>query len=260
MQMCTFRSSQFAVLCAPLVLSACAAPIAPAPAPQAEGAVAAGAGDVDDEAICDAGTLRTFTRDTAKEAQARVAADIEQLERLIVARGVDGTMAAPAAQALLREVVAWEVAAARPNWDVPSGTATRRAIAAGLGGEFQNPATGKCEAFVHFDTAVVVIPPAGDFRTPSFKGVRLQLYVGDAGLRAARDTFYAHSAHAADPVFTYTRVGPIVVWRDYAVVTVNRPAEDRAAVLLPQGAGGSTYIFHRVGSEWRLLVIAKTWA
>ena len=60
-------------------------------------------------------------------------------------------------------------------------------------------------------------------------------------------------------MFTYTKIWPVIVWRDFAVVTVNRPAEDKATVPLPRGAGGSTYIFHRAGSEWRLLVISRTW-
>jgi hypothetical protein len=211
-------------------------------------------------ALCNPGTLRAFSRDTSTQAFDELTHHMTKLEGLIVARGVDQPINTPTAHALLRVVIEWEAGQARPKWDVPAGEPAREAIAAGLAGEFQDPTTGQCDAYVRFDTVALILPPeAGELRLPVLKDVYLKAYVGETGLKAARDTFYAHVERHADPVFTYTKISPVVVWRDFAVVTVNRPAEDRATVPLPQGAGGATYIFHRVGTEWRLLVISRSW-
>ena len=209
---------------------------------------------------CNPGALRTFERDTTKKTADEVKFLMTKLEGLIVARGLDTPLTEPTAHALLRDVITWEAGATRPNWDVEGKEKPRPAIAAGLAGEFLDPATGKCDSYIHLDTVVVILPPGvGDFRMPTTKDVALKDYIGEAGLKAARDTFYATVAKRSDPVFTYTKINPAVIWRDFAVVTVNRPAEDKGVVQLPKGAGGSTYIFHRVGNEWRLLVIARTW-
>jgi len=209
---------------------------------------------------CNPGTLRTFPKDTIEAARAGTDAIVERLERLIVTQGVENSLDTPEAHELLRTVVLWEAGGERPRWDVGAGGPDRRAIAPGMVGEFRNPATGKCESYVDIDTATVVVPQVTDFRIPEVEGVRLSLYVGEAGLKEARDRFFAQvGANDPNSLFTYTRLRAAVVWRDYAVVAVNRPAESRGVRPLSTGAGGASYLFHRVGNEWRLLAIARSW-
>ena len=209
---------------------------------------------------CNPGTLRTFPRDTTQAARAGTEAIVERLERLVIVQGVETPLDSPAAHDLLRTVVLWEAGGPRPRWDVARRGEDRRAIAPGLVGEFRNPTTGKCESYVASDTATVVIPEVPNFRVPTVPGVRLSLYMGEAGLKQARDAFFVkQGASDSTSLFTYTRVRAAVVWGDYAVVAVNRPAESRGIQALPAGGGGASYIFHRVGDEWRLLTIARTW-
>jgi hypothetical protein len=270
------------VLLAGAVSAGCARPAARSTAATPEGAAAVGAAGEEARAHaladalrgrilasaeftefpddCHPGTLRTFPKDTPQAARARTEELVERLERLVVVQGVENTLDSPAAHDLLRTVVLWEAGGLRPRWDVARGGEDRRAIAPGLVGEFRNPATAKCESYVAADTATVVIPEVADFRAPSVQGVRLSLYMGEAGLKQARDAFFAKQG-ASDPnsLFTYTRVRAAVVWGDYAVVAVNRPAESRGIQPLSAGAGGASYVFHRVGEEWRLLTIVRSW-
>ena len=208
---------------------------------------------------CSVGMLRTFSSDSGTSAQALDA--VAELERIIVARGIDNPIDTPAGHALMRTVAAWEAFAERPRWDVAAGKTAPRAIAAGLGGGFRNPTTGKCETYLPGDTATIVLPPLTSFTPPRTGGVRLTLYYGEPGVRRARDAFHATVAKRdTAAVFAYTRVRAAVLWRDYAVVAVNRPAEAGGVLSLSKGLGGGTYIFRRVGDEWRLLVIVRTWA
>jgi hypothetical protein len=156
-------------------------------------------------------------------------------------------------------MIGWEAAASRPNWDVPAGMPTKEAIAAGLSGEFKNPETGKCEAYVPFDTLNIVIPELPTFVPPKLPKISLNVFQGDSGLLKLRDAYYAANASIANAVLLYTRLRAVTIWNDYAVVAVNRPAEQRGVLQLPQGGGGGSYIFHRVNGEWRLVVIARTW-
>ena len=208
---------------------------------------------------CNPGALRTFTKDTTAEETRKTEVTVEALERLIIARGVDNSLDTPLGHELLRLVIAWESALGRPRWDVLPGVQTRSAIAAGLSGEYKNPETGKCEAFVPFDTMNIVIPNVPNFVAPRHPKVVVSVFKGDSGLTRLRDQYYASHANVPNAVLVYTRVRAAVVWNNYAVVAVNRPAEARAVMQLPQGAGGASYIFHRAAGEWRLLVIARTW-
>jgi hypothetical protein len=213
-----------------------------------------------DSAACNPGFLRLLTADTAAAKRDSAVSDVETLERIIVAGGIDGSLDTPAAHDLLRTVVAWEAAAARPAWDVQPGEVPRRAIAAALSGQFFNPQTKACESYPSSDTLVVVLPSGvTSFTPPKLPGVALTVVVGQEGLNRARDAFYAARGASAPSIFSYTRIRAAVVWRDFAVVAVNRPAEARAVVQLPQGAGGAAYIFHHAGGEWRLLAITRTW-
>ena len=208
---------------------------------------------------CDQGTLRTSGGDSTSSS-ARLDTLVRALERAIITAGVDESIDTPAAHALLRTVVAWEVGDARPRWDVPAGVEPKRAVPAGLTGEYYNVDTKRCVALSPQDTFTVVIPPVTDWKPPTVKTAVLHVVRSDSALTRARDEYFAANAAVPNPSFLFTRVRAMVVWGNYAVVAVNRPAETRGAVELQRGAGGATYLFHRTGNEWRLLVIARTWA
>ena len=91
-------------------------------------------------APCDPGTLRTFPQDSGR-AYAQVDSAIRELERTIIAMGIDQPVDVPAGHALLRTVLAWESGAERPRWDVPAGETPHRTMPAGLTGDFFNEET-----------------------------------------------------------------------------------------------------------------------
>ena len=206
---------------------------------------------------CNPGTFRSFRPDSTDTLV--VTRSLELLERAIVVSGVERPLTERVSHDLLRTVIGWEADLERPMWDVPAGVEPRRAMSPALGGEFVNQNTGACDRFVPLEGQTFVIPDAGTFSAPRGWEGKAEVVVGDEGLKGARDRFFATHTEA-DPVFTYTRLAPVVVWGDYALVTVNRPAELRGIQRLPTGAGGATYIFHRVRNEWRLLAIVRTWA
>jgi hypothetical protein len=207
---------------------------------------------------CNPGALRTFNDTTAAGGE-KMTGHVETLERIIVSYAVDRDIDTPETHALLRTIIGWESATSRPKWDVPAGAPTKDAIAAGLSGEFKNPETGKCEAYVPFDTMNFVIPIMPKFTAPKIPKVTIGVFQGDSGVARLRDAYYAANANVPSAVLLYTRVRALSVWRDYAVVSVNRPAEAQGVLQLQKGGGGATYVFHRVGGDWRLLVIARTW-
>lgn len=212
-----------------------------------------------DKAPCDPGALRTFAADSGKSyAQADTA--IRALERTIVTMGADESLDTPAAHALLRTVLEWEAGSARPTWDAPAGTPPKRVVPAGLTGDYYNEETKRCEPLSARDTVLLVAPAVRGFQAPTrLRTAHAEVVYGDSGLTAARDRFFAWSKGDTNAVFMFTRVSAMVVWRDWAVVAVNRPVERQAAVRLQRGAGGATYIWRRTGAEWRLLAIARTW-
>jgi hypothetical protein len=263
-----------AIVC--VVLSACASQPAPVtqPAPVVMDAdeakalqranarrdsILAGSAWTDFEGdACNPGSLRTFVDSTA-EGSTKMAQQVEALERIIIAYGIDKEIDNPAGHSLLRTVIAWEAAVSRPKWDVPRGAPLKDAIAAGLSGEFKNPETGKCEAYVPFDTLNVVIPVMPTFKPPTLPKIQLGVFQGDSGVARLRDAYYAANVNVPNAVLLYTRVRGLTLFHDFAVVGIHRPAEQRGVLALPQGGGGASYIFHRENGEWRLLVIARTW-
>ena len=206
---------------------------------------------------CNPGTFRSFRPDSADTLV--VTRALEQLERAIVVSGVDRPLTERVSHDLLRTVIAWEADLERPMWDVSGDEEPRRAMPPALGGEFLNPKTGTCDRFVPLEGQTFVIPQAGAFSAPRGWEGKAEVVSGEDGLKGARDRFFATHT-AADPIFTYTRLAPVIVWADYGLVTVNRPAELRGVQRLPTGAGGATYIFHRVRNQWRLLAIVRAWA
>ena len=141
----------------------------------------------------------------------------------------------------------------------PRYAPTYSAIAAGLAGEFWNPDTKRCESFVPQEPQYVLLPQLSNFTMPRPPRAELTIGFGDVGLFDLRDKFFASHRGDSSAVLTYTHVIATVVWRDYAVVAVNRPAEQLGAMALRRSAGGATYLFHLVGAEWRLLAIMRTW-
>ena len=264
-----------------VLLSACASPTVPAPTPapvvevapvldadeanalrranaQRDSILAASSWTDFEGDACNPGALRTFN-DTTAAGGRKMEGHVETLERIIVAYGVDRDIDTPDAHALMRTIMGWESATSRPKWDVPAGAPTKVAIAAGLSGEFKNPETGKCEAYIPFDTMNFVIPIMPKFTAPKIPKVTIGVFQGDSGVARLRDAYYAANASLPNAVLIYTKVRALSIWRDYAVVSVNRPAEEKGVLQLQKGGGGATYIFHRVDGEWRLLVIARTW-
>ena len=211
-----------------------------------------------DSAACRTGALRVFPAESAGVSAA--ADDVAELEHIIIARGVENSLDTPAAHELFRAVIGWEVGAARPEWDVTPGAMSRSAIAAGPVGDVPNPETGKCEAPLRPDTAIVVLPPEARLTTLQVAGATVRVVLGEEGLNRLRDAFFAAHGQDLASVLAYTRVSAAVVWRDFAVVAVNRRAEGRGVVSLPNADSGAAYIFHRAGSQWRLLTITRVWS
>lgn len=212
-----------------------------------------------DTTRCNQGVLRTFP-DSVRAAEGAPAAElVARLERLIIAEGVEEPVDTPRGHALLRGVVGWETGTARPQWDVPDGTPTYAAIAAGLSGEFWNPDAKRCEPFVPQEPQYVLLPPLTGFTMPRPPKTALTIGFGEPGRFELRDKFYASHRGDSTAVLTYTQVIATVLWRDYALVAVNRPAEQLGALALRRGAGGATYLFHLVAGEWRLMAIVRTW-
>jgi hypothetical protein len=212
-----------------------------------------------DTTQCDPGVLRTFP-DSARAPGGPGAAELlARLERLVIAQGVEDPIDTPRGHALMRGLVGWEVGMSRPNWDVPAGAATHRALAAGLSGEFWNPERKRCEPFVPAEPQYVLLPKLTGFTMPRPPRAELTIGFGEGGLFDIRNKFY--TAHRGDStaVLTYANVIATVIWRDYAVVAVNRPAEQLGAMALRKGVGGSTYLLHWADGEWRLVAIVRTW-
>lgn len=211
-----------------------------------------------DSTQCRQGVLRTFP-DSARSPGTDPTAALARLERLIVVEGVDLPIDTPRGHALLRAVAGWETGMSRPVWDVTGTEPSPQAIAAGMSGEFFNPDTKRCESFVPDEPQYVVLPALKNFTMPRPPKVELTIGFGAKGLDEVRDKFFAAHRTDSTAVLTYAHVIATVLWHDYAVVAVNRPAEQMGAMKLRQGAGGATYLFHFVDGAWRLLAIARTW-
>jgi hypothetical protein len=209
---------------------------------------------------CNAGWLRAFPRDTTSMQRDARAELVDKLEKLVGEYGTDAPLATAEGRDLLRVVIAWEASGEGPWWDVVAGRARRQAITPGLRARVRNPATGRCEGHDARDTTLFVLPAVPGVQRSSRAGAALRVVLGEAGLTEARDAFWRQRpADDATSRFGYTRIAASLLWKEYAVVTVHRPIERRGGVALDVGNGGGTYLFHRVGSEWRLLAIARTW-
>jgi hypothetical protein len=209
---------------------------------------------------CNDGWLRAFPRDSTDTMREATADLVDKFEKLIQAYAVDAPLDAPEGHELLRTVVLWETGIERPRWDVWSGKPGREAIAAGLTEQVTDAATGRCLMHARGDTAAYVLPLVSGLSLPPVHGVATKLVFGDRGLTSLRAKYWAQAdARDSGAVLAYTRVSAAMLWKEYAVVTVHRPMEHRDGLALTTSNGGGTYIFHRVGTTWLLLVIARSW-
>lgn len=213
-----------------------------------------------DSMQCNQGVLRTFPDSVRAPGAPDPVSATARLERLIIAEGVENPIDNERGYSLLRGVVGWEAGFARPRWDVAKGSETFAAIAAGMSGEFWNPDTKKCEPFVAAEPQFVILPPLTKFSMPRPPKSELTIGFGLPGLLDVRNKFFAAHSTDSTAILTYTQVVATVLWHTYAVVAVNRPAEQMGAMKLRQGSGGATYLFHYVSGEWRLLAIVRTWS
>lgn len=210
---------------------------------------------------CNPGSLRVFPKDTTPESQAAHQALVEEMERIIVRRGVGAKVDTPELRALVRIIVGWEAGIDRPVWDMPGTAKPREAFATGLTGDVPDPNGPGClPSSVQRDTVTFVVPGVTDMEFPKATRPRVKAYLGGDAQAHARSDFFTTVAQK-DPtaVLRYALVAPIVAWRDYATVAVRRPAEVAGAVQEGEGQGGAVYLFRRVGSSWRLLAITRAW-
>jgi hypothetical protein len=209
---------------------------------------------------CNPGSLRVFPQDTTPALQQALQSMVERMEQTIVLQGVGRSLATPEARALLRVVVGWEAGIDRPRWDEDGG-GVHRAVASGLTGEVPDPTTPGClPSPIVSDTVTFVVPGFTDMDFPKAPRPRVRAYFGPAGAQRARDEFFA-AVGSKNPSaeLSYTVIAPMVLWQDYAVVGVHRPRE-RGGIDVGSGSnGGAAYLLRRVGGEWRLLSIVRSW-
>ena len=88
----------------------------------------------------------------------------------------------------------------------------------------------------------------------------MKAYFGPDGQSHARDEFFA-ARGSKDPEaeLSYILVAPMVIWRGWALVGVDRPRE-KAGIEIGSGSnGGAVYLMRRVGQQWRLVTIVRSW-
>ena len=89
---------------------------------------------------------------------------------------------------------------------------------------------------------------------------RVKAYFGVDAQKHARDEFYVARGRAnPESELSYILIAPIVLWREWALVGVDRPRE-KAGIELGSGSnGGAVYLMRRTGGQWRLTTIVRTW-
>ncbi len=210
---------------------------------------------------CNPGSLRVFAKDTTAEQQKALQLLVERMEQTVVARGAGASLAGAEARALLRVIVGWEAGIDRPRWD-EDGSGSHMAVATGLTGEVPDPTSpSRClPSPVMRDTVVFVVPGFTDMEFPKAPKPRVKAYLGASAQQRVRDEFFAAvGSKQPDAELSYIVIAPMVIWRGYALVGVNRPKE-RGGVELGSGSnGGAVYLLRRVGTEWRLLSVVRSW-
>ena len=209
---------------------------------------------------CNPGDLRVFPRETSTAQQESLQHLVEHMESTVIGRGVGSTLDSPEARALLRVIVGWEAGIDRPRWDSDDKTA-HLAVAAGLTGEVPDPRSDKCLVSpLLTDTVTFVVPGFTSMEFPKASTPRVKAYFGPRGQQHARDEFFVARGRAnAESELTYIVVAPMVIWRGWALVAVDRPREKGGVEIGGASNGGATYLLRRVGPEWRLLSIVRSW-
>lgn len=209
---------------------------------------------------CNPGALRIFANDTSVTQRDSLQHLVERMEQTIVGRGVGARLDTPEARALLRVVVGWEAGIDRPLWDVDGGAA-REAVATGLTGDVPDPRGPGClSSPLNADTVTFVIPGFTTMDFPTAPQPRVKAYFGADAQRHARDEFFA-ARGGRDPLaeLSYILVAPVVIWRGWALVGVDRPREKGGVEIGRNSNGGAVYLLRRNGGRWRLLTIVRTW-
>ncbi len=209
---------------------------------------------------CNPGSLRVFPADTSPAQRDSLQQLAEQMESTVLARGVGSRLDTPDARALLRVIVGWEAGVDRPRWDgyekVP-----RSAIATGLTGEVPDPrGTGCLKSPTAADTVTFVVPGFAVMDFPSASTPRVKGYFGALAQQHARDEFFAAVGRKdVTAELSYILVAPMVIWRGWALVGVDRPREKGGVEIGVASNGGAVYLMHRNGVEWRLLSVVRSW-
>lgn len=210
---------------------------------------------------CEPGALRVFPRDTSGAGRDSVQRIAEAMEQIVVTRGVGSSLSGPDARRLLRIIVGWEAGVDRPTWDVATGEKARKAIATGLMGEVPDPNGPGClPSAGALDTVTFVVPGFTSMEFPSAPRPRVKAYFGPDGYLNARNEFFAEvGSKNPEADLLYVVVAPMVFWKDYAVVGVRRPQERGGVQVGDSNRGGASYLFRKVGQDWRLLSIVRSW-
>ena len=209
---------------------------------------------------CNPGDLRVFPSATSTAQQDSLQHLVEHMESTVIGRGVGSKLDTPEARALLRVIVGWEAGIDRPRWDADDKK-PHMAVAAGLTGEVPDPRSDKClPSPLLTDTVTFVVPGFTSMDFPKAPTPRVKVYFGPQGQQHARDEFFVARGRT-DPQaeLTYIVVAPMVIWRGWALVAVDRPREKGGVEIGGASNGGATYLLRRVGGEWRLLSIVRSW-
>jgi hypothetical protein len=164
-----------------------------------------------------------------------------------------------AGKALLRSVVRLEAGGPGPRWDVLTGVAPR-AFNPLLPTAMYNPQAKQCEMTPGEEPDGMILPPAGTFTAPADSGTAaVHVRFSAAGANEIRDMFYARFKSDTNAVLRLTRVNAYGMWDNFAVVSVIRERLARGITPLAGATTGSVYAFHRVGREWRLIALVRSW-
>lgn len=201
---------------------------------------------------CSNGELRTFERDTKNESGPTLAS----LEKLIMSYGAFESLNNEAGKALLYAVTRLETGGPGPRWDALQGTAPRSF----------NPMlpvqknTSECLLIAGTKPDGLVLPPVTNFVPPRDSGAfDVPIEYGTGGLTLLRSAYFKAHANDAKAVMHHSRVNAYALWDDYAIISVVREAELKGVLAIAKETNGVVYAFHRVGAEWRLIALVRTW-
>lgn len=209
---------------------------------------------------CNPGALRVFPNALSAEQRDSVQRLVEGMESTLIARGVGAKLDTPEAQSLLRVIVGWEAGIDRPRWD-SDDKVVRSAIAAGLTGEVPDPRSDKClPSAGASDSVTFVIPGFQRLVLPKVPRPVVKVYFGAKAQQNVRNDFFVNVGQLnPEAELSYFVVAPVVLWREWALVAVRRPREKGGVDLSGETNGGAVYMLRRVGNEWRLLSIVRSW-